>query len=1826
MITPFHTYLFSFLKMKLSFLFLAFCLLTSIFCFSQPSISGFNPASGPIGTSVTISGNNFSSTPVDNIVFIGGVKAAVTSASPTSITINVPFGAINGLISVNNANLTAFALKPFSITYSGAPSTFSSTSFADDIEVGTGASPVFGAAGDLDGDGKPDMVVVNFGAATVSVYRNASAPGAISYAPRADFAVRNGPRGVCMGDLDGDGKLDVVVANATTNVVSILRNISTTGSISFATKIDITTGTTPRAVAIVDFDGDGKPDVAVANETSATLSIYRNTSTPGSISFAAKIDFATGTKPYSIATADFDGNGIIDIAVSNNGSNSVSVFRNISSVGNIMMAAKADFATASSPREIKAGDLNGDDKPELVVVNSTSGSFSLLRNTGTSGNISFAGKIDFLTLSGPRGIFIHDLNGDGMSDVSVITFSSAMLSVYKNNSAVVGGVVTLAARTEYNTVLGDSPESLFISDMDGDGKPDIAALNYYYARLSLFRNKINEPVIKSFSPTSAATGAVINITGTNFNNITGVYFGGTSAASYIVLSDTTITATVASGTTGAVSVVSDYGRDSLAGFTYYPEPVITSFIPQQASAGTEITITGNNFTNVTGVSFGGTPASSFAVVSPTIITAMVGSGTSGNVEVETFGGTFSSPGFTIIYAPEITSINPLIAPAGAPVVIKGKHFSSTPNENTVYFGPVKATVLNSTDTSLSVTVPTGATCQPITVITKNLTALSKDNFILSFPVGVPSGKDFLPSSFNSKIVFPTGNLSYPLEAATGDFDGDGKADIVVAGNSKKILSIFKNTSTSGNVSFAPVMDISMGTGNMRGYLTVADIDGDNKLDIITIVGSNVITVFRNISTGGNIDFAPKADFTMSANVYGIAVADFNGDGRLDISAILASNLVAILRNTSSPGSTSFAPATNFASSTSPVNITAADIDGDNKTDIVVLHNSSTTVSILRNISSNGTIGFAPKVDLAILPFPVFVSVGDLDADGKKEIVISSGTTSANSYISIFKNNSTVGNISFASRIDSSAANSPRGLAISDMNGDGKPEISVANHWKSLSIFKNNSSSGTISFETRVDYNTDSVTQGICVVDLDGDGINEIGVTAGNSFTVFKSKFEEPVIYSFTPTTGDAGTTITITGLNFSNVNSVSVGGVSVSSFTILSPTMISAIIGTIGTGAMDVRVTNPYGTYSLGGFYSGISISYFSPYEGPIGTYVTISGEHFSANAADNSVYFGAVKANVIFASPTSITVTVPIGATYAPLTVTTGKLTAQADRPFNVTFAGGGVPFTTSSFTMLPSISTLPKSPFNIVSGDLDGDGITDLVISHTSTNTMSVHRNTTVGGSVSFSAQEYSVGNVAGSSNVRVALGDIDGDGKLDVISSHDNSAKISVFRNTSVPGSITFDPKIEFAYQGVDEIAIADIDGDKRPDIILTGSNSLVSIMRNTSSGGVITFDPPFSYSLSTAGRALCVGDFDGDGKIDIAVAAGNISIFRNTSTLGVAFSISSFASRLDFAVGSDPRNCAVADIDGDGSLDIVTANLGSHTISILRNTSAIGSLTFAPRINIGAASGPFGIKITDLDGDGKPDMSAAKFGSQDISVFRNISTVGNIAFQSKVDFPASGEVIWLAEGDFDSDGKPDLAAANYSGGAITILMNRIGGSPLPVSLVNFSAACAGTRKVVTWTTTSEINFDRFEIEHSIDGTNWIKIGVVKAAGHSNESRNYSFHDSKPGNSFYRLKMIDNDGKSSYSNVVNSRCEINDRPFVVYPQPAKHNLTIDYLASHSGKSEIQIVDMFGRIFIRKNVILNMGENNVQLNISGLATGEYFIRIFENGLVKVQQISIIQ
>jgi hypothetical protein len=303
-------------------------------------------------------------------------------------------------------------------------------SFGAKTDFGTGSFPLSVAVGDFNGDGNLDLATAyasNTG--TVSILLGT---GTGSFGAKTDF-VTGIPNSVAVGDFNGDGNLDLAVANYYGDTVSILLG---TGTGSFGAKTDFVTGSGPYSVAVGDFNGDGNLDLAVANlgdefdfgfDAPRTVSILLGT---GTGSFGAKADFGTGIGPLSVAVGDFNGDGKLDLAVaggSYDGSHAVSILLGI---GTGSFGPKNDFGTGTGSISISVavGDFNGDGNLDLAGANPGSDTVSILLGTGTG---SFGPKTDFGTGSEPS-VAVGDFNGDGKLDLVVSNFRSKTVSILLN--------------------------------------------------------------------------------------------------------------------------------------------------------------------------------------------------------------------------------------------------------------------------------------------------------------------------------------------------------------------------------------------------------------------------------------------------------------------------------------------------------------------------------------------------------------------------------------------------------------------------------------------------------------------------------------------------------------------------------------------------------------------------------------------------------------------------------------------------------------------------------------------------------------------------------------------------------------------------------------------------------------------------------------------------------------------------------------------------------------------------------------------------------------------------------------------------------------------------------------------------------------------------------------------------------------------------------------------------------------------------------------------------------------------------------------------------
>jgi hypothetical protein len=359
-----------------------------------------------------------------------------------------------------------------------------SPSFAPKVEFPSGANPYFIETADLNGDGRPDLAVTNNGGNSVSVFLNTTAPGAPvpSFAARADFSVAGGyPQGLAIGDLNGDGKPDIVVVSDVVQLVAVLMNTTVAGTLTptFEAEASFSTGPQPAAVALGDVNGDGRLDLVVGNLASNTVSVLINTTESGALvpTFADKVDFATGPYPSSIAIGDINGDGKLDLAVTAAYSGTVSVILNTTAVGAEApsFAARVDFPTGMNPNSVAIADINRDGLPDLLIANASScNRVSVLLSTTPAGAAlpSFAPKIDFGTGPSPISLRAGDVDGNGTLDIVIADYSGNSASVLVNHTAT--GAASPSFGGPFDFPVGVNPTSIVVADFNGDGRLDLA--------------------------------------------------------------------------------------------------------------------------------------------------------------------------------------------------------------------------------------------------------------------------------------------------------------------------------------------------------------------------------------------------------------------------------------------------------------------------------------------------------------------------------------------------------------------------------------------------------------------------------------------------------------------------------------------------------------------------------------------------------------------------------------------------------------------------------------------------------------------------------------------------------------------------------------------------------------------------------------------------------------------------------------------------------------------------------------------------------------------------------------------------------------------------------------------------------------------------------------------------------------------------------------------------------------------------------------------------------------------------------------------------------
>jgi lysophospholipase L1-like esterase len=390
---------------------------------------------------------------------------------------------------------------------------FTTDDFGTQVPFTTLKYPLAVKTADLNGDGKPDLIVANEGGNKISVFKNTATAGLInagSFAARQDFDIAGvvGPESLSVADIDGDGKPDIVVSNFNDKTISVLINNSASGNISFLAKINTTAGLYSHAIALADVDGDGKTDLAVSNYDASSVTIYRNTSTAGTATFAAGYDILCAGAPGAVSLTDITGDSKPELVLLLNNNGQMLIYKNKAVSGTINSTSFEPAVVKDAGRKptgLAIADINADGKPEILVSNLVGDPRVLVFKNTFSTVITFDDPVIVPVGKNPYSIAVKDIDGDAKPDIAVTSWhSSGMISVLRNIS---GAGAAPAFNTKVDFATGVNPQSVMIDDIDADNKQDLIVANSFDGTVGILKySPVNAP--QSVFPESTASQGV----------------------------------------------------------------------------------------------------------------------------------------------------------------------------------------------------------------------------------------------------------------------------------------------------------------------------------------------------------------------------------------------------------------------------------------------------------------------------------------------------------------------------------------------------------------------------------------------------------------------------------------------------------------------------------------------------------------------------------------------------------------------------------------------------------------------------------------------------------------------------------------------------------------------------------------------------------------------------------------------------------------------------------------------------------------------------------------------------------------------------------------------------------------------------------------------------------------------------------------------------------------------------------------------------------------------------------------------------------------------
>jgi hypothetical protein len=858
----------------------------------------------------------------------------------------------------------------------------------------------------------------------------------------------------------------------------------------------------------------------------------------------------------------------------------------------------------------------------------------------------------------------------------------------------------------------------------------------------------------------------------------------------------------------------------------------------------------------------------------------------------------------------------------------------------------------------------------------------------------------------------------PGAIAVGDFNLDSRVDVIFGDAGDDV----KRMLGDGAGGFGAVAPLGMGVGTVA--LAVSDLNVDSRPDVVAARGtSGVVSAAHG---NGDGTFAVLPAISTGGQPSSLAVEDMDADGRSDVVVSGVGSDVLVLRGELN-GTLSATPVVAPAGGPLAA-LVVLDADRSSRPDVVAVRPGDNGVAVLLNTQVDRCERtLAAGMQLAVTTQPSAATVVDLDKDGRLDMVVAvAGSNTLN--VARGRGNGTF--TAFTSVPLGPGATNPQGVVTGDFNNDGRTDlVSVNQTTNNVTLLLDNGAGGY----TASNWSTGVSPRSVAAADFDQDGKLDLVASNGTSNTVSVLYGNGDGTFPSTVAVNVGVTPISVAAADFNSdgcpdVATANNGGSNVTALR----------TNRNATSGACLRTFASLGSFSVGGGPRALNVADFNG-DNKLDLVV--------ANASNNSVsvlpgqgdgsFLGAVTtaatgANPEFRDPRGLAV--GDFNQDGRLDVATGNFLG----PSITLLLGQGTGTSTAPFA-IGATSAAGTGVTSLVGADLDGDGRQDLVGTITADNRVSVLRGTSagVGGAALYPALP---GATAAATAMGITTGDLNKDGRPDLLVANRSAAKMSLLLGDGAGGFATaVSPNVG---TNPTSVVVSDVNRDGNPDVLVANNvTNNISLLLGDGTGNL----PASGTNMASGGslKAIRTADLDLDGDQDIIVAGTQVHTHLNNGSGG-------FGGITNFSAASTPQAMVTADFNGDGRTDVATANLSSAATLAVLLGNGTGGFTLPAR-TLGLGSNGAAIAAGDVDRDGKTDVAVAVGSAPNYEV-RVLKGVGDGTFTALATLTltsASPGLDGLAIGDIDGDGRLDIAATAPSSDNVVVWRgNGAGGFSTPV----------------------------------------------------------------------------------------------------------------------------------------------------------------------------------